>query len=133
MNRPQSRFNAEAACKQLLLDKHSSSAAHTCAYWYMRRLKLWCRNARPCLSTSASWNKQKTQISSIGRVMGPMELSSNRHRVRLLLISVHLFGCSLLSSVVCSCVRHKACKVPVPAPLLVVAHAQRMLSARSQN
>lgn len=89
-------------------------------------------HAHACPHQPLGANK-KTQISSIGRVMDPMELSSNRHRVRLLLISVHLFGCSLLSSVVCSCVRHKACKVPVPAPLLVVAHAQRMLSARSQN
>lgn len=89
-------------------------------------------HAHACPHQPLGTNK-KTQTSSIGRVMGPMELSSNRHRVRLLLISVHLFGCSLLSSVVCSCVRHKACKVPVPAPLLVVAHAQRMLSARSQN
>lgn len=93
-------------------------------------------HAHACPHLSANKTK-KTQTRSFGRATDPMGLSSNRHRVRLLLILSTLATASLDSVIISLPVRFcqrrrlaswaQSMGVPVPAPLLVlvVAHAQR--------
>lgn len=92
-----SRFNVDAACKQLLRWTNISP-------FFTRARTGTCAGSSfgvesPHASLSSLFKQTKrprpTRQSSIGRVMGPMGLSSNRHRARLLLIH-HLSACSLL-------------------------------------